>query len=186
MERHSMLRMPATAFEDDARGLVNTLMAMRFLWVGAAVCAIGAVASWLQPFDISSTARSVLVGAQIALALLCALGTRLVDVVASRTLVLAAAWGCVAAATLAALSLGHGAHSLDLAFYPLVVCLVAVLTGTGAAFTMMIACALIVVALAIAEARGWVPGAAALVQAPLSHPLVTHGLLLLAGFTVGA
>src|SRR5690349_16440838 len=122
MERHSMSRMPALAFEDDARGLVNTQMALRFLWVGAAVCAIGAVASWLQPFPISGTAHAVLVGAQIALALLCAGGTRLIERFASRTLVLAAAWGCVAAATLAALSIGHGAHSLDLSFYPLVVC----------------------------------------------------------------
>ena len=181
-----MLRMPARAFEDDARGLINTAMALRFLWVGAAVCAIGAVASWLQPFPITATARAVLVGAQLALALLCALGTRLVDAIASRTLVLAAAWGCVTAATLAALSIGHGAHSLDLAFYPLVVCVVAVLAGTRSAFVMTSACALIVIALGVAEAQGIVPGAAALAQTPLSHPMVTHGLLLLAGFTVGA
>ena len=181
-----MSRMPALAFEDDARGLVNTQMALRFLWVGAAVCAIGAVASWLQPFPISGAARAVLVGAQVVLALLCAAGTRLIDRVASRMLVLAAAWGCVAAATLAALSIGHGAHSLDLSFYPLVVCVVAVLVGTAQAFAMTIACAVIVIALAASETHGWVPGAASLAQTPLSHPIVTHGLLLLAGFTIGA
>jgi len=181
-----MLRMPASAFEDDARGLVNTLMALRFLWVGAAVCSIGSVASWLQPFHITPVARTVLVGAQVLLALLCMAGTRLVHAVPARALVLSAAWASVAAATLAALSLGHGAHSLDLSFFPVIVCVVAVLAGTAQAFVMTAVCALIVVALAWAEVHGWVPGAAALAQSPLSHPLTTHGLLLLAGFTIGA
>jgi PAS domain S-box-containing protein len=181
-----MLRMPASAFEDDARGLVNTLMAMRFLWVGAVVCLIGALASWLQPFQITPAARAVLVGAQLLLALLCIVGTRLVGTVSARKLVLAAAWASVTAATLAAISIGHGAHSLDLAFYPLVVCVVAVLAGSGPAFAMTLACAGIVIALALAEAQGWLPGAAAMAQTPLSHPITTHGLLLLAGFTVGA
>ena len=181
-----MLRMPASAFEDDARGLVNTSMALRFLWVGAAVCSIGGIASWLEPFQITSTARAVLVGAQVVLALLCLVGTQLTHVLPARVLVLAVAWASVAAATLAALSLGHGAHSLDLGFYPLIVCIVAVLAGTAQAFAMTTVCALIVMALAWAEAHGWVPGAASLAQAPLSHPLTTHGLLLLAGFTVGA
>jgi PAS domain S-box-containing protein len=178
--------MPAAAFEDDARGLVDSLMALRFLWVAAAVCGVGAIASWLQPLPIGIKARLVLVGAQVVLTALCAAGTRLIGRIGSRRLVLVAGWGCVAAATLAALSLGHGAHSLDLAFHPLIVCVVAVLVGTGPAFAMTLACALIVAALAVGETQGWVPGAAALAQSPLSHPLVTHSLLLLAGFTVGA
>ena len=181
-----MLRMAASTFEDDARGLVNTSMALRFLWVGAAVCIIGSIASWLQPFQITPTARAVLVGAQIALAALCIASTRLTHALPARILVITAAWASVTAATLAALSLGHGAHSLDLSFYPLVVAVVAVLAGTGHAFALTMACAAIVIALAWAETRGWVPGAASLAQTPLSHPLTTHGLLLLAGFTVGA
>ena len=100
-----MLRMPATAFEDDARGLVNSRMALRVLWVGAVVCAIGGIATWLQPFDISLAARSGLIGAQAALALLCIAGTRLTHAVPPRVLVLTVAWAGVAVATLTALSL---------------------------------------------------------------------------------
>jgi len=181
-----MLRMPAPAFEDDARGLINTSMASRLLWVGVAVCGIGSIASLLEPYHITTVARVVLVGTQVLLALLCAAGTQLVHTVPARVLVLAAAWASVAAASLAALSIGHGAHSLDLSFFPLIVCMVAVLAGTRHALAMAMACALIVVGLAWAEVEGWVDGAAALAGSPLSHPLTTHGLLLLAGFTIGA
>ena len=121
-----MLRMPASAFEDDARGLINTRMALRLLWVGVAVCGIGGIASWLQPYDITTAARAVLVGVQVLLALLCVAGTQLVHALPARVLVLGALWASVLAATLAALSVGHGAHSLDLSFFPLIVCTVAV------------------------------------------------------------
>ena len=181
-----MLRMPASAFENDARGLINTRMALRFLWVGVAVCSIGSIASWLQPFQITTAARAVLVGAQVLLAMLCVAGTQLVHAVPSRVLVLAAAWASVVAATLAALSIGHGAHSLDLSFFPLIVCTVAVLAGTRQALAMAMVCAAIVAGLAWAEAAGWLLAADALARSPVSHPLITHGLLLLAGFTIGA
>jgi len=186
VEMRSVLRMPASAFEDDARGLINLLMAQRFLWVTVAVCAIGAIASWLQPFAITPANRGMLIGAQVVLALLCIVGTRLSHRLSARVLVLVAAWASVTAATLAALSLGHGAHSLELSFYPLVVCVVAVLAGTRPAFALTSVCALIVVALTVGEAQGWLPGATVLAQMPLSHPLTTHGLLLMAGFTIGA
>jgi PAS domain S-box-containing protein len=186
LEITSMLRMPASAFEDDARGLINTRMALRLLWVGVAVCGIGGVASMLQPYHITTAARVVLVGVQMLLALLCAVGTQGVHALPARVLVLTASWAGVIAATLAALSIGHGAHSLDLSFCPLIVCMVAVLAGTRQAFVMAMACALIVAGLAWGEADGWLPGAAALAQSPLSHPLIAHGLLLMAGFTIGA
>ena len=181
-----MLRMPASAFEDDARGLINTRMALRLLWVGVAVCGIGGIASWLQPFQITTAARAVLVGVQVLLALLCVAGTQLVHALPARVLVLGALWASVVAATLAALSVGHGAHSLDLSFFPLIVCTVAVLAGTRQALAMAMACVLIVGGLAWVELDGWLPATAALAHSPLSHPLVTHGLLLLAGFTIGA
>jgi PAS domain S-box-containing protein len=161
-------------------------MALRFLWVGATVCVIGATASMVQEFQIAPAARAVLVGAQVVLALLCIVATRLIGSVPAPLLVLAAGWACVLTATLAAVSLGHGAHSLDLTFLPVVVCVVAVLVGTGPALVMALVCAAIVVVLAWAETRGWVAGASSLAASPLSHPLVTHGLLLLAGYTVGA
>ncbi|HSB24867.1 MAG TPA: PAS domain S-box protein [Burkholderiaceae bacterium] len=180
-----MLRMPATAFEDDARGLVNSRMALRVLWVGAVVCTIGGVATWLQPFDISLAARSGLIGAQAALALLCIAGTRLTHAVPPRVLVLTVAWAGVALATLTALSLGHGAYSLDLGFHALIICVVAVLAGAGQAIAMAFVCALTAAALGWAEAQGWITGAAKLASAPLSHPLVAHGLLLLSGLLLG-
>jgi hypothetical protein len=68
----------------------------------------------------------------------------LVHAVPARTLVLAASWASVAAASLAALSIGHGAHSLDLSFFPLIVGLVAVLAGTRQALLMVVVCAAIV------------------------------------------
>jgi PAS domain S-box-containing protein len=181
-----MWRGPASTFEDDARGLANTLMAARFLWVGAGVCVLGGVASWLQAFPISPRERALLVGTQAVLCVLCLIGTRLTHRVPAHVLVLGAGWASVAAASLAALSLGHGAFSLDLAFFPLVVCIVAVLAGTAHAMLMALGCAAIVAAMAWSQWLGWIPGSGALAAAPLSHPLVTHSLLLLAGFTVGA
>ncbi len=179
-------RWTKVAFERDSRGLVDRQMALRFLWVGAGVCLIGAVASALEPFAISTRARIILVACQVALGLACLLASRFVHRVPLQRLVLGAAWASVAVATVTAVAIGHGAHSLDLAFYPLVICLVAVLVGTAPALTMTVGCALIVVLLALAEFYGWLPGAASLAGSPLTHPLTTHGLLLLAGFTVGA
>ena len=179
-------RWTTLAFESDERGLVNRQMALRFLWVGAAVCLAGAAVSALEPFDISGRARALLVGCQCLLGLACLAASRLVHRVSMTHLVLGTAWACVAVATLTAVVLGHGAHSLDLAFFPLIVCLVAVLVGMLPALKMALGCALIVVLLALAEAWGWVPGAASLAGSPLAHPLSTHGLLLMAGFTVGA
>jgi PAS domain S-box-containing protein len=181
-----MTRTPAPAFEDDARGLVDTAMALRFLWVAAAVCTMGALAIALQPFPIGGALRALLVAALVALALVCIGLTRLVQSVRPRVLVLVAAWSTVVTVTLLAAGLQHGAHSLDLGFMPLLVCVVAVLVGTKPAFVMMLACAGVVGGLAFAETRGWLVGAASLGATPLSHPLVTHGLTLLTGFTIGA
>jgi PAS domain-containing protein len=103
-----------------------------------------------------------------------------------RALVLVAAWCSVATVTLLSVGLQHGAHALDLGFLPLIVCVVAVLVGTMPALLMARAVAAIVGALVLAERSGWIAGAASLADAPLSHPLVTHTLLLVAGFTVGA
>jgi PAS domain S-box-containing protein len=178
--------MPAPAFEDDARRLVNTAMALRFLWVAAVVCTIGALATALQPFQIGAAARALLVGAQVALALLCIAFTRLVPALRPRLLVLVAGWSCVATITLLAVGLQHGAHALDLGFLPIIVCVVAVLVGTRPALVMTLVCAAIIGVLGWAEVRGWIAGAASLAATPLSHPLVTHALLLLAGFTIGA
>ncbi|MBL8289360.1 MAG: response regulator [Rubrivivax sp.] len=179
------MRVPLPAFEADARELVTTRLALRFLWTGAAVCLIGAVASTMLPFRISAGARTLMVVAQMAMALACVLFTRLVPVLAPRRLVLAAAWIGVAAATLVALSL-HGVRSLELGYLPLIVCVVAVLVGTAAAFALAVASAAVFGALALAEALGWIAGPSALAATPLAHPLVANGLLLLAGFTVGA
>jgi PAS domain S-box-containing protein len=181
-----MRQTAASAFEDDARGLVDTAMALRFLWVAAAVCTMGAVATGLQPFDIGGGLRTLLVGAQAALALLCVALTRLVPALRPRVLVLVAAWCSAATVTLLAAGLQHGAHSLDLGFLPLIVCVVAVLVGTRPALALALSGAGVVGALALAEQRGWIAGAGSIAAAPLSHPLVTHALLLLAGFTIGA
>jgi PAS domain S-box-containing protein len=181
-----MMQTPASAFEDDARGLVNTQMALRFLWVAAGVCTMGAAATALQAFPIGGALRALLVGVQAALALLCIGLTRLLPALSPRRLVLIAAWSCVATVTLLAASLQHGAHALDLTFVPLIVCVVAVLVGTKPALLLTLAGAAIVGTLALAETRGWIGGAAALAATPISHPLVTHALLLLTGLTIGA
>jgi PAS domain S-box-containing protein len=181
-----MVRTPAPAFEDDARGLIDNEMALRFLWVAAAVCTIGAVATALQPFPIGGGLRGLLAGAQAVLAVLCVALTRLASALQPRLLVLLAAWSGVVTVTLLAAGLQHGAHSLDLGFLPLIVCVVAVVVGTKPALAMALASAGVVGALAFAETRGWIAGAASLGTSPLSHPLVTHALQLLAGFTVGA
>ncbi len=180
-----MLRMPMPTFEVDARCLVGRELALRFLWVAALVCAIGAVASALLPLRIGDPARVLLVGAQAAMAVVGVLCARLVDRLPPRSLVLVAAWIGVAAGALVAFAL-HGVRSLELGYFPLLVCVVALLVGTAAALVMALGCAAIVAGLALAETQGWVSGPAALAATPLSHPLVTNALLLLSGFTVGA
>ena len=180
-----MLRMPMPTFEVDARCLVGRELAVRFLWVAALVCAIGAVASALLPLRIGDQARVLLVGAQAVMAVVGVLCARLVDRLPPRSLVLVAAWIAVAAGALVAFAL-HGARSLELGYFPLLVCVVALLVGTAAALVMALGCAAIVAGLALAETQGWVSGPAALAATPLSHPLMTNALLLLSGFTVGA
>jgi PAS domain S-box-containing protein len=173
-------------FESDSRRLVNQQMALRFLWAGAAVTLVGSAASALQSFDISREARLAMVISQLLMGLGCVVATRWVDRVRPERMVLVGAWVSVAVATITGVAVGHGAHSLDLAFQPLVICLVAALVGTRSALIMTFVCAGTLVALAWAETQGWIAGARALAASPLSHPLITQALLLLAGFTVGA
>jgi len=180
-----VLRMPMPTFDVDARCLVGRELALRFLWVAALVCAIGAVASALLPLRIGDQARVLLVGAQAVMAVVGVSCARLVDRLPPRSLVLVAAWIAVAAGALVAFAL-HGVRSLELGYFPLLVCVVALLVGTAAALVMALGCAAIVAGLALAETQGWVSGPAALAATPLSHPLMTNALLLLSGFTVGA
>ncbi len=172
-------------FEADARGLVNRAMTLRFLWVAAGIAFASALIVPLENLPISRRAQWALVGSLLLLGGVCALATRLVDRVPLRRLVLASAWACAAVAVVAVLALGHGAYSLDLAYGPLLVALVAVLVGSGSAALLAGALAAVAAGLGVAEAMGWISGAAAVAQAPLAHPLSTHALLLLGGLTVG-
>jgi len=173
-------------FESDARRLVNQQMALGFLWAGAAVALVGSLASALQTFDISREAQVAMVASQVLLGLGCLLATRWVGRVSPERLVLVGAWVSLVVSVITGLAVGHGAHSLDLAFQPIVICVVAALVGTGSALIMMIACGLTLALLAWAETQGWIAGARALAGSPLSHPLITQSLLLLAGFAAGA
>jgi PAS domain S-box-containing protein len=186
LKQRQLARVRWPRFESDARHVVNQQMALRFLHAGAAITLVGALISAFEPFDISLQARVAMVVSQLLMTAGCLLGTRLVDRQPPERLVVAGAWVSVATATIVSLAIGHGAHALDLAFYPIVVCVVAALVGTRAALIMALGCAAIVVALAWAETQGWIAGARVLGNSPLSHPLTTHALLIAAGFTVGA
>ncbi len=172
-------------FEADARGLVNRAMALRFLWVASAIAIVSAVIVVFEDMPVSRSTLELVVGCLVLLGAACAFATRLVDRVPLRRLVLGSAWACAAVAAVAVLSFGHGAHSLDLAYGPLLVALVAVLVGSGSAALLAGAFALLAAGLGLADALGWISGAAAVAQAPLAHPLSTHALLLVGGLTIG-
>ena len=97
------------------------------------------------------------------------------------TVVLGVGWAASAITALTAVGIGEGVHSLSLGFFGLMVCLVTVLTSVRAGLVLALACAAAIAALAWAESRGWLPGAAAVQRNPNLLNVVLHALMLLHG-----
>ena len=161
-------------------------VAQLFFAGGAAVSLGGVAAYGLLPLALGSGAQTLLVLGCLGVALLFGALLWRGAALPLRVTVQVAAWGGAAMAGVAALCLGSGVHSQVLAYWPLLIAVVAVLAGTRAAAALTAACALATLALAAGEVEHWI----ALANVPpgegLFLPLATTALLLGSGLVLGA
>ncbi len=160
-------------------------MTRRFFLIGAIASLAGGLALALQPLRIQPSVKAGMVAACLLVALLFALARWKAHAVQPRRAVLLTTWVCCGLLTLLAVGTGRGIHSSDLGFFALLVCLVTVLVSRRHAALMAAGCGLVSMALTLAEARGRLPGASAVVDSPLSYPLISQLILLCAGWGVG-
>ncbi|MES2958857.1 MAG: PAS domain S-box protein, partial [Pseudomonadota bacterium] len=104
---------------------------------------------------------------------------------AKRSAVLVAASGVICVATLSAIALDLGVHSMGLTVLTLLACLMPVLVGVRRAVWLVVVCAVAVVALALSERAGWITGLPDPTGYLMLLRTVTHLLMLAAGCAAG-
>jgi PAS domain S-box-containing protein len=173
---------PDGANEDD----FSARLSHQFINAVTVLAALGAVLYGVASASVPDWQRGLIVASCLALAALGASLNRRRLAVSRRTAVLMAAGGAVVAVTVVAVALGLGVHANGLTFLSLLVCIVSVLVSVRSAWWLAASCALLVVALAVAEATGWIGGPPGPAGDLLLQRLVTQLLLLAAGATVGS
>lgn len=159
----------------------------QLFFTGGALVALGGVGAYgLLPLELGEGMRSLLVWGCLLVALMFAgLRWRGAGLPLARSVQLAA-WGGSVMAGVAALGLGTGVHSQVLAYWPLLVAVVAVLANVRAAVALALGCAAMAVLLAGNETSGWLGVPVTPPAEGLLLPLVTNGLLLASGLIIGA
>ena len=180
-----MLPRSDTSPDHAVRDRLNQAVARQFFNVGALLCLLGSASLLLQDLPLSPVAKLALAAACALMAGLFALASWKADAIPAKWSVLGTAWSGCTLVTLVTTFSGFGIQSHDLGFFGLIICLVAVLTGKRHAVIMSVFAGATIVALAGAEAAGWLQGRATAGKAPLSDPVVSQLLLLGAGLAVG-
>ena len=177
---------PTEPNPSPAGSRLDRRVAQLFFTGGAAVALGGAAAYGLLPLALGPGMRPLLVGGCLLVALLFAAlrwrGTAL-------TLggsVQIGSWAGAGMAGVAALCLGTGVHSQVLGYWPLLVCVVAVLASVRAAAALAAGCLAMTAALALNETSAWLGVPVLPDPEGLMLPLATNGLLLASGLIVGA
>jgi PAS domain S-box-containing protein len=155
------------------------------LVVGMLGC-LGAAAIFSLPGrPLALPVRAALILACLAMAALFGVAHWKSKLMPPKWVVLGTAWAGCALASLVAVLAGHGIHSPGLAFFALLVCLVAVLARPVHALALAAACATVLGGIIAAEATGWLDGAGRIALTPLSSSALAQALLLAAGLGVG-
>ena len=169
----------------DTRQRLSLATARRMFAVGALVCIVGAAALVVQDMHHPLNLQVGLITACLAMALLFALARWKAHVLPPTWAVLGTAWAGCGLVTLVAVAGGRGVQSLDLGFFGLLICMVAVLAGARHAVMMTLCCAAVIAGITAAELDGRLNGAARVAETPLSDPVISLMLLLAAGLSVG-
>ena len=167
------------------RQQLDQSVARQFFMVATGVCLCAAASLSLQELHLSATMKLTLVGACLGVAALFGLASWKAHTVSAKWSVLGTAWAGCALVTLVTIGSGFGIQGHDLAFFGLLICLVAVLAGVRHALAMTSFAAAVISGLAVAESEGWLQGGATAARAPLSDPVISQVLLLVAGLAVG-
>ena len=167
------------------RQQLDRTVARQFFMVATWVCLCAAASLSLQELHLSAAMKHTLVGACLGVAALFGLASWKAHSVSAKWSVLGTAWAGCALVTLVTIGSGFGIQSHDLAFFGLLICLVAVLAGVRHALGMTVVAAAVITGLAVAEYEGWLQGGATVARAPLSDPVISQVLLLVAGLAVG-
>jgi PAS domain S-box-containing protein len=160
-------------------------MTRRFFAVGGVTCLVGGLSLALQPQSVSVDIQFALVAACMAMAAIFALARWKAQALPTRFAVLTMGWACCGLITLLALGTGQSLHSADLGFLALLVCAVTVLIGRGHGALMAATSVGIVLGLLWAEESGLLQGAAAAAVPSSWNRVLTHLLLVGAGWGIG-
>ncbi len=155
------------------------------LLIGLAASLVGGVIFALQDPLLALSLRAGLTAICLVAAVLFGLAYWNARAFSPQWGVLGTAWGGCALVTLLAVLGGHGIQSRGLGFFAPLVVLVAVLARPGHALALAAACAAVLGGIIVAEAAGWLHGAAVVAKAPLSTPAIAQVLLLATGLGIG-
>ncbi|MEW5882328.1 MAG: PAS domain S-box protein, partial [Pseudomonadota bacterium] len=154
------------------------LVARIFFGIAAVVC-VAAAALVLSPSGSAVEAmRHVGLAAALAYALLLAGAPVLARRGRVRRGVQGGLGATLVCATLHAVAAGLGIHALLLGAYAIVVLVAGVVVGMRVAMVFAALCLAALLAMYVAELRGWLPGVALVGAMPLARRLLTHLLLL--------
>jgi PAS domain-containing protein len=157
---------------------LNQTIARLFFGLGCGIALAAALLYGFLNLQLQPGMRELLVTGCTLLALGFAAAMPLLGRVPLGSVVLGVSWGGVGITALTAVGVGEGIHSPSLGFFGLLVCLVTVLTSLRAGMVLAATCALAVLALAGAEAQGWLPGPAAVQRNPRLLSVMLYGLML--------
>ncbi len=154
---------PVIAEDTEPRRAVRRIIGRHFFATAAALALLAALVLALMPLAIEAQTRWTLVLSLTALAALAALSMRAgvarVEDLAALVLIAAAA-----AITLAATLLDWGIAGPGLGFFGVLTCMVCALAGLRLGLPMALLSAAVVLSLAGAQARGWLPASSAAVS----------------------
>ncbi len=170
----------------SAINAVDRLVLWLFFGSGCGVSIASAALYALLPLSLAPGMRELLIGGCLTLAVVFVSIGWLVRNAQLDMAAAIAGWCASLLIVLISVGLGEGVHAVVLAFLSVVICAVTVLSGIRVGVVMSVAGLLAVGALALAESRGWITGAAAVPLAPIHLHVISQALLIVSSIAIGA
>ncbi|MEW6706264.1 MAG: PAS domain S-box protein [Pseudomonadota bacterium] len=160
-------------------------LVVRYLFGTAAVAGMAAAVLFaFLPPGLGWTQRTLLIAGYLTLAAGGLLAARM-QALRLRLALLLLALLTVAVITKTAVVLQWGLNSPSIGFFALLACMVGGVAGARAGMAVGAFCLLAIGGLAWAEHAGWILGAAATLELPMSQRLLAHAFLLAVGLAAG-
>ena len=157
-----------------------------FFSATAAVSAVMALCYGLLPLELEPRWGRWLVATCLVQCGLLLLAWRLLGRQPLRRLGQWAGWSLLMSLSMSAVATGEGLHALSLGSLGLLICMVTLLAGWRASAPLVVAALAVVLALAAAQQRGWLPAVHAHPNGSVVLSVATHGLLIALGWAAGA